>query len=403
MRAVLAVMAASVLLAGCSSTDSPSSPSSDASAAASAPAAEPPTGTSPDAPSLTVETVAQGMSNPWDLAFLPDGRVLLTERNGALSLLSSTRPGAARTAVRTDFADLNPRGEGGLMGLLLMPDFATSREFVTCETHRTDDIRLVVRTLSPDGRSAVRTRDLLTGIPVARSGRHSGCRMAFGPDRMMYIGTGDTANPVVPQDRTSLGGKVLRIDPRTGDAPSDNPFVASGNPHERLVWTYGHRNVQGIAVHGAQVYAAEHGPDRNDEVNLLASGRNYGWDPSSGGQERSDYDESVPMTDTERYPDAVPAIWRSGEMTEAICAATFVTGERWRGWNGALMVTALKGSKLLVLHLDDAGTTVSSTEIPKAVDDSYGRLRAARQGPDGALYVTTSNGHDDKLLRITPG
>ena len=396
-------MVAALLLASCTSGSPGSGESSPSGSGGSSPSTAPsttPAGS--DSPRLTVRPVAGGLEHPWDLAFLPSGQMLVTERSGRLSLLSSTRPGAQRTPVAADLDSLNARGEGGLMGLVLMPDFATSRQFLTCETHREVDIRLVVRKLSPDGRSADRVRDLLTGLPVAGSGRHSGCRMDYGTDGMLYVGTGDTADAAVPQNRSSLGGKVLRIDPRTGRAPADNPYATSSNAGERLVWTYGHRNVQGVAVRGSRVYVAEHGPDKNDEINLLRKGANYGWDPSKGGSQ-DDYDESVSMTDTDRFPDAVPAVWSSGDMTEAICAATFLTGKQWKNWDGALVTTALKGSKLLVLQLDSSGTRVISTQAPKPVNEAYGRLRAARQGPDGALYVTTSNGSDDRVLRISAG
>ena len=149
-----------------------------------------------------------------------------------------------------------------------------------------------------------------------------------------------------------------------------------------------------------EVYVAEHGPSNNDEVNRIEPGANYGWDPSRGGRSDS-YDESVPMTDTERFPDAVPAIWQSGRTTQAICAAEFLHGEQWGGLDGALVVTALKGAKLLILTLEDDGT-LAEVSVPEETNDRYGRLRAARLGPDGALYVTTTNGSGDSLLRITP-
>ncbi|MBC9956110.1 sorbosone dehydrogenase family protein [Yimella sp. cx-51] len=387
-RVAAAALCAGLLVSGCSGGSSPDSTSGPSTA-------------STDAVRLQVETIASGLTNPWDIAFLPNGKALVTQRDGALTLLSSLAPGARTTPVAASFDDLNARGEGGLMGLTLLPDFRTSRRFITCQTHQSSDIRLVLWRLEPGEATATRIRDVVTGLPVASSGRHSGCRMLIGPDNMLYVGTGDAANAAAPQDRTSLGGKVLRIDPRTWQAPSDNPFASSGNPREQLVWTYGHRNVQGLAVQAGRVYSAEHGPDKNDELNLLRKGANHGWDPRRGGQER-DYDESVPMTDRERFPDAVPALWSSGDMTEAICAATFVEGRQWGAWEGALVVTALKGAKLMVLTLDGAGTKVTSVAVPRAVADKYGRLRAARQGPDGALYVTTSNGQDDKVLRIRP-
>ncbi|MEZ5095417.1 MAG: PQQ-dependent sugar dehydrogenase [Nocardioides sp.] len=148
------------------------------------------------------------------------------------------------------------------------------------------------------------------------------------------------------------------------------------------------------------MFSAEHGPDNNDEVNLIRAGANYGWDPSRGGTVGG-YDESVPMTDRRRFPDAVPAVWRSGSTTQAICAAAFLAGEQWGDLEGALVLTALKGAKLIMLDLGADGR-VLDVRIPAETNGPYGRLRAARVGPDGALYVTTTNGSHDQLLRITP-
>lgn len=365
----------------------------------------PPDRDSAPAPKLRVEQVAGGLTHGWDIGFLPEGKVLVSQRPGRLALLSKTTPGATVTDVRADFSDVLVQGEGGLMGLVVHPDFATSRQFTTCQTHTENgeavDIRLVTWRLAADGRSAQRQADLLTGLPVNPSGRHSGCRPTLAEDGTLLVGTGDTAAGTHSQDRTSLGGKVLRLDIKTGEPPADNPFADAADRRERLVYTYGHRNVQGVAPRPGtdQVFTAEHGPDKNDEVNLLRAGANYGWDPAQGGTVGG-YDESVPMTDLDRFPDAVAAKWESGETTEAVCAATFLSGEEWGELDGALVVTALKGAKLLMLRIDDAGE-VSSVAIPAEFDATFGRLRAARLGPDGALYVTTTNGDDDKLLRIT--
>jgi len=159
--------------------------------------------------------------------------------------------------------------------------------------------------------------------------------------------------------------------------------------------------VQGVAIRPGtgQVITAEHGPDKNDEVNLIQAGANYGWDPSQGGT-KGGYDENVPMTDLKRFPDAVPAKWESGDTTEAVCAATFLSGPQWGDLDGSLVVTALKGAKVLLIKLDP-NANVQSVSIPTEFNDKFGRLRAARQGPDGALYITTSDGTNDKLLRVT--
>lgn len=298
------------------------------------------------------------------------------------------------------------------MGMVVHPDFATSRLFTTCQTHQENgqpkDVRLVTWKLSADGTSAQKWRDLLTGLPIS-TGRHSGCRPTIAPGAVndsgedeLFVGTGDVAQADVPQSRTSLGGKVLRLDLETGFPLSGNPFFSLENERERYIYSYGHRNIQGVAVQpgtGA-IYTAEHGPSTNDEVNLISAGGNYGWDPSRKGMV-DEYDESVPMTDLELYPDAVPAVWQSGERTQAICGAAFLEGDQWGALDGALVITALKGSKLLVLTLADDGS-VEQVAVPQETDGPFGRLRAARLGPDGALYVTTTNGDDDQLLRITP-
>jgi aldose sugar dehydrogenase len=349
--------------------------------------------------------VAEGFEHGWDIGFLPGGQALVTERPGRISLVSGLRKGADRREVRADLDDVYVSGEGGLMGMVVHPDFQSSRRFTTCQTHeeggQPDDIRLVTWRLSPDGSSADRVRDLLTGLPIS-TGRHSGCRPEIAADGALLVGTGDVARGDNSQDRTSLGGKVLRLDLQTGNPLADNPFASSDNRRERYVYTYGHRNIQGVAVQPGtgEVYTAEHGPSNNDEVNRIEAGANYGWDPSQGGTVGG-YDESVPMTDRKRFPDAVPAVWQSGRTTQAVCAAEFLEGEQWGGLEGALVVTALKGAKLLLLTLADDGS-LAGVSVPEETDGPFGRLRAARLGPDGALYVTTTNGDDDKLLRIAP-
>ncbi|GLZ34512.1 glucose dehydrogenase [Lentzea sp. NBRC 105346] len=378
MRTLVAVSL--LVLAGCSS------------AGGSAPTQPlpPPSSSNATAKSTTlkVEEVTGGLEHGWDVGFLPDGSMLIPERVARFTLVR----GGQKTKVDADLSDVVVRGEGGLLGLVVHPDFATSGKFTACYDTRTD-IRLV--TFKLDGTKATKVKDLLTGLPVNPSGRHSGCRPTLAPDGTLLVGTGDTARGNIAQDRTNLGGKLLRIDLNTGEGVPGNPFASSQNANERRIYTYGNRNIQGVALRPGtdQVFMTEHGPDVDDEVNLVKAGGNYGWDPSQGGTVGG-YDESVPMTDTKRFPDAVPAVWSSGRPTEAICGAAF--------FDGMLAVPALKGSKLLVFSLDEQGK-VTGVTIPDELNDKYGRLRAARAAPDGSLYVTSSNGNDDKLLRITRG
>ncbi|WP_431924778.1 PQQ-dependent sugar dehydrogenase [Amycolatopsis tucumanensis] len=395
MRRIGAVLLAVLAVTACSSSPAQDLPSTPATVAA-------PTTVSGQSLALKVDVVTGGLQHGWDVGFLPGGSMLVTQRPGRLALVRGT----AVTQVQADFSDVWARGEGGLMGMVVHPDFATSRRFTTCQTHqeggRAVDVRLVTWTLSADERSATKVRDLLTGLPVNQSGRHSGCRPEIAADGALLVGTGDTARPDVSQDRHSLGGKVLRIDLNTGAPLPDNPFISSADPNEQRIYSFGHRNIQGVAVRPGtgQVFVGEHGPTFDDEINLIRAGGNYGWDPSQGGTVAS-YDEDVPMTDLQRFPDAVRPLWTSGDITEAICGATFVSGPQWGALDGRLAVVALKGQKMLMFTVDPAGA-VTEVYLPAEFDDTYGRLRAVRSGPDGALYVTTSDGNDDKLLRITP-
>jgi glucose/arabinose dehydrogenase len=402
---VLAALTA-LLAVACGTPDSGSVASGGAGNAPAAVTGSPPPSRS-GTPELRVSSVAAGLSHVWDLGFLPDGRVLVTERDGRLAVLSSAAEGATVSPVAADFGDLLARGEGGLMGMVVHPDFAQTRRFTTCQTHteagRAVDVRLVTWELAADGTRAERVVDpLVGGLPVNPSGRHSGCRPTVAADGALLVGTGDTARGNLPQNLGSLGGKVLRVDLATGGPASGNPFADDPDPARRLVYTYGHRNVQGVAVRpdDGAVYTAEHGPTTDDEVNRLRPGANYGWDPAQGGTVGG-YDESVPMTDRDRYPDAVPAAWSSGRPVEAVAGAAFVSGPQWGDLDGTLAVAALRGQKLLLMTLGADGS-VASVGVPGPLDDTFGRLRAVRTGPDGALFVSTSNGDDDRVLRIDP-
>ncbi|MBA3528771.1 MAG: PQQ-dependent sugar dehydrogenase, partial [Propionibacteriaceae bacterium] len=192
----------------------------------------------------------------------------------------------------------------------------------------------------------------------------------------------------------SLGGKVLRVN-GYGSIPTDNPFYSSGG-NARYIWTYGHRNVQGLALRPgtSQMWAVEQGTSRDDEVNLIAKGANYGWDPVPG------YDESTPMTDLAKFPNAVRAKWSSGYPTLATSGGTFLSGPAWGRWQGALAVAALKAQGIRLLFLDPAGSVARVETLTAA--NGFGRIRTVQQGPDGALYFTTSNGSSDVIAKITP-
>ena len=337
-------------------------------------------------PTLAVSTVIDRLDRPWDIGFTPDGTMLFTEKAGHLNVHS----GGVTRRLST-MSDVFNVGESGLMGLAVDPDFAANRRIYTCHswtdgTNR--DVRVVAWTVDPSYSAATRVANPLFGGSPLTSGRHAGCRPRFGPDGHLWVGTGDATIGTAPQDRNSLGGKVLRVDKLTGGPVPGNPFGSR-------VFTYGHRNVQGLALRpGGQMFSVEHGTDRDDEVNLLRAGGNGGWDPVPG------YTETAPMTNLTRFPDAMRPVWTSGATSLAPSGATFVTAAGWRNLTGALVLACLRGAQLRALSVDAGGGLTGE----RVILTGQGRLRSPVQGPDGSLYVATSNGGGvDKVLRITPG
>jgi glucose/arabinose dehydrogenase len=359
----------------------------------------PPTGAPAGGPALDVAVVADGLDHPWDVAQAPDGTLLFDQRGGGLT---AVLPGGAVQPVTADFGDLFARGETGLMGLVLDPGFAQNRRFYTCQGRQagaTPDIAVIAWTVDAGWRAATRVADpLLGGIPVnAGTGRHGGCRLRFDPTGALLASTGDNAHGSNPQDRDTLAGKVLRIDAATGGPAGGNPFPAGTAAY---LWTYGHRNVQGLAVRPGtgDVYAVEQGTFQDDEVNLLHRGGNYGYDPNGRG---GSYDESVPMTDP-RLPGALAAVWSSGNPTIATSGGTFLSGDQWGVYDGLMLLGVLKDKGILALRLADDGTLVEQFRLPQ-FQGGYGRIRTVQLGTDGALYVTTDNGGGaDQVLRVTP-
>lgn len=350
-------------------------------------------------PAITVTAAVSNLGVPWDVQWTPDGTMLFTERAGEIEALIGGQP-----RVLADPADVVAASESGMLGLAVDPLFATNRYIYTCFASTlggpNNDVRLVRWTVDAGFTTLTNRVDIVTGMPVNTNGelgRHSGCRPRFGPDGALWVGTGDAAMGSAPQSKTSLGGKVLRVD-RNGAGVSPNPGVAfpfSG--FDPRIYNFGHRNVQGIAFRSdGKAYSVEHGSYRDDEVNLLLAGANYGWDPNGAN---GSYDESVPMTDLVKFPNAKPAVWTSGPTTIATSGATFLYGTKWGTWNGALVIACLKGEKLLGMKLDAAGTHVLDTA---SMLTNQGRLRTPAVAPLGTLFVTTSNEANDSILRVVP-
>ncbi|WP_107705875.1 PQQ-dependent sugar dehydrogenase [Nocardioides allogilvus] len=347
-------------------------------------------------PQLRVRTVVAGLENPWDVQPIGNGDLLVTERDRAR--LSVVRDGRRRT-VRFPSRRVWVSGETGLMSMAVDPRFEQTRRFWTCQGWRSGgrhDIRVSLWRLDGDVRRARLVRHVLTGLPTT-SGRHGGCRLLLDTgSRALFVGTGDAADPANPRNLSSLGGKVLRVHRSTGAAMADNPYADAPDRRQRLVFTYGHRNVQGLAQRPSDgaVVSVEHGSFRDDEVNALSPGADFGWNPGPG------YDESVPMTDQSLPGAQTEAIWTSGTPTIATSGAAWTTGSSWGAYGEALAVAALAGERLLLIRFD-AGLRQVDVSTPEVMR-RYGRLRSVTSLPDGDLLVTTSNGSNDRILRVSP-
>ena len=383
-----------------------------------APPLVPPAST--EIPTLTRTTVVGGLQNPWDLAFTPDGTMLFTEKCRGLSarFANGTTVRLFGTAGSSLVApDLFCEGQSGVHGIAVDPDFATGTRYVyvfmasnLTTNPRTN--RVVRLQLSADTMSASNRTDIITDIAfkdvgngVGGSGAHSGGRLRFGPDRFLYVTSGDNHNATLPQDLSRLGGKVLRVD-RNGAAAPGNNTPAGGDPR---IFTYGHRNVQGITFrptgqpNAGQPFTAEHGPNHSDEVTPLVAGGNVGWDPQNraGLSCPSNYcgyagnPTTMPMTDTGRFPNAMRASWVHDTGARGMGPATFLSGTQWKAWDGRLLVGVMAGERIAVLQLDPAGMTISNAiaALPTA------RSRSLVQGLDGYLYVVTDGG---EIWRVVP-
>jgi glucose/arabinose dehydrogenase len=360
-----------------------------------------------------------GLQGPWDLAFLPDGAMVFTEKcrglsvrrtNGTIARLFGTSGSAL---VATDVLCL---GQSGVHGVAVDPDYANNRYvyvFMASSMSTNPRTNRVVRLQLDAGLSTASNRvDIITDIAlkdvanaVGGAGAHSGGRIRFGPDGYLYVTTGDNHNATLPQDLTRLGGKVLRVD-RNGAAAPGNNTPSGGDPR---IYSYGHRNVQGIdfrpagTVNAGRPYTAEHGPNHSDEVTPLVAGGNAGWDPQnrSGLTCPDNYcgyagnPTTMPMTDTARFPAAVRPAWVY-PGSAGMGPLTFLTGARWRDWNGRLAVASMAAGSLSILTLDASGGTVTgSTAAPLPST----RMRSLVIGPDGNLYVATDSG---EIWQIVP-
>lgn len=337
-----------------------------------------------------ISEVAFGLKVPWDVVFTSPDRMLVTERPGAIRVVQN---GQLLPNPLATLQQVSSKSEEGLMGLSVDPDYSKNRFLYACYATQSGSglIDRVVR-FEDLGTTIGPLQTIVDNIPAATN--HAGCRIDFGPDKKLYITTGDATDKNIAQQLDSLGGKILRVN-SDGSMPTDNPFPNSP------VWTLGHRNSQGIAWQPKtnEMYATEHGPSLfdgpagGDEINRIEEGKNYGWPIVS--HEKTD----------PRYVSPVlvftPAIAPSG--------AVFYNSNVLPQFNGNLLFSGLRGEGLFrVIFTKNDPSKIARYE--KLSDINFGRIREVTQGPDGAIYFTTSNtdsrgtprSNDDKVYKIHP-
>ena len=343
---------------------------------------------------ILVETVARGLENPWSLAFLPDGRMLVTERPGRLRLVGR---GGAISAPLEGTPEVVASGQGGLLDVILGPDFETSRliymSFAEPGEGGANGTAVARGRLSPDGRRIEGLEVIFSQKPKISSRLHFGSRLAFGTDGTLYATTGERfGNRDMAQGRDNHLGKVIRINP-DGSVPADNPFVGQAGALPEI-FSYGHRNPQGMTVHPVtgRLWLHEHGARGGDEINLPEAGKNYGWPVISYGVHYSgakigEGTTKPGMEQPIHYWD--PSIAPSG--------MAFYHQGAIAAWEGNLFVGALAGQHLARLEIE--GERVTSQE--KLLGALGARFRDVRMGPDGHLYALTDS-DEGRLLRIRP-
>jgi glucose/arabinose dehydrogenase len=358
-------------------------------------------------PGLEVTVLQDGLVVPWDVGFVPDGRMLVTEREGRINVYASREPGAELLGT-IPIPDVLRLGEGGGLGLTVDRDFAEFPFAYVCATRDSDGAEGPIPAENQLLRFRIGSGAALTldGPPLLEGMRahqhHNGCAVEMDEARHIWLTMGD-ANTArgenLAQDPESLNGKVLRIN-RDGSIPHDNP-VMPGADARSAVYSMGHRNPQGIAIRSdGLVIVAEHGTDKDDEVNHIVAGGNFGyacWSAANAigpAQEQ----EGAAKDGCGAADEYLPAVWASGFPTIATSGATFLAGAAWGDWEGDMMVSTLKDLDLRHFTVSHDGASVTQVEI--LLDGAFGRLRAMTIGPDGALYVSTSNDVNDVILRI---
>ncbi|MFD2581020.1 PQQ-dependent sugar dehydrogenase [Pedobacter vanadiisoli] len=326
---------------------------------------------------LKAKVIASGLSLPWEIIYGPDHFIWFTEKAGKISRLN---PSTGQVTPLLTISEVRINGEGGLLGMALHPDFAVN-PFVYLIYGYGNTYKAKVVRYTYAGGNLTSPLVLLDQIPAASI--HNGSRLLIS-DGKLFISTGDASDTANPQNVNSLAGKILRIN-LDGTIPADNPYP--NNP----VWSLGHRNAQGLIQVGNKIFSSEHGPDSDDEINIIEKGRNYGW-PNIKGFCNESGEQSFCSANNVAEPliNWTPTIAPSG--------LAYYNNDYIPQFKNSLLLAVLKGTKLMQLKLDDTQTKITATK--DFYVNTYGRIRAVCQSPEGKIYICTSNGSDDKIVEI---
>lgn len=360
-----------------------------AAAFSAACAAQPPRVFESELHAFRVTTVADGLSHPWGMAFLPDGRLLITERPGRVRVI---RDGVLQSTPVGGLPDIAVAGQGGLLDIALHPDFSDNRW-----------VYLSYAASGPGGYGTEVARGRFRGdrledlevifraLPKESGGRHFGSRLVFDHDGYLYITLGDRGHRPNGQDLSTHTGSIVRVHD-DGSVPADNPFTGRERPE---IFTYGNRNVQGAALHPETgvLWAHEHGPQGGDELNIIESGKNYGWPVITYG---ANYGTGTKIGEGTHKTGMEQPLWY-WDPSIAPSGMTFYTGDEFPRWRNNIFIGALAFELLARLEVDD-GRIVKEERL---LEGEYGRIRAVEQGPDGYLYLLTDE-RNGRVLRIEP-
>ena len=335
----------------------------------------------PGAVELKDSVIASNLNFPWEILWGPDNLIWFTERGGKISRLN---PATGTISPLLTINEVESNGEGGLLGMALHPDFATTPHvFVVFNYDNGSGYKEKVVRYTYNGTTLSSPSVIFDNITA--SNIHNGSRIAISSDLKLFISTGDAANPALAQTESSPNGKIIRLN-IDGTIPTDNPLA--GNPY----WSWGHRNPQGLVFANNKLYSSEHGPNNDDEINIIEKGRNYGWVNVQGFCDQSN-EQSFCQSDNIVEP------IRAWTPTIATSGLDYYNHDLIPQWKNSLLLATLKNSRLYQLKLDDAFTGITAAN--EYFTNEYGRMRDICISPQGKVYVCTSNGGDDKIIEIT--